>query len=380
VDGLKIHLAGSAARDCSPALLTAAHELVRALVGEIVAGGGGLVLGAGAEPQGEAALPCIFDWTALEGVAECPDPAPNWPSLRPDRFVVVSSHSGIEQIPGDRRELWSRVQRRTDIEQIVTPPGWRMASLIRQRQVRRGDVLIVLGGGAGVEQLAQTYAFEGKPVVPIGSNLGSFSRDGSGGSQFLHERAISHPADFIQLSPGKSNAAGRLLALRLDENTDVAVLAKKVGNLVRDLQDPKVFYVRLLDTSSDDFQSVEGFFRTVVDQVMCEKGLTPDEMGRRTPTTAFMNLDIFQSIHAARVVVVDLTGVRPNCMMELGYALGLGKRTILTAREATHSPFDPDKIPTHFWSASASTSERSRIFGEWFDQYLEIPRIIDDEL
>ena len=42
-----------------------------------------------------------------------------------------------------------------------------MAGIIRERQLSHGDILVVLGGGAGVEHLAELYWRDGKPVVSV---------------------------------------------------------------------------------------------------------------------------------------------------------------------------------------------------------------------
>ena len=97
--GLRVHITGSAAADGDDALIAAAHSFVRALAAETIAYGGGLVLGAGGEPRNETGQPCIFDWTALEVIADAPDPAPGWPQLRPERFVAVASQRGLDKIP-----------------------------------------------------------------------------------------------------------------------------------------------------------------------------------------------------------------------------------------------------------------------------------------
>lgn len=195
--GLRVHITGSAAHECDPALLQAAHDYVRALGDEIVARGGGLVVGLGSEPVGANGKPCIFAWTALEAVATTPDPAPQWPALRPDRFVAVASQRGLEKIPDSRRDVWEKCRTRSDFNLEVAPPGWRMAGLIRERQVLRGDVLLVLGGGAGAEHLAELYREEGKSVVPVYAELGALNHDGNGGSRFLHERALATSRSFF---------------------------------------------------------------------------------------------------------------------------------------------------------------------------------------
>lgn len=67
--GSRVHIAGSAATDCDADLLKAANNFVRSFVEEVIARGGGLVLGVGGEVLGGNGEPCIFDWTALEVLA-----------------------------------------------------------------------------------------------------------------------------------------------------------------------------------------------------------------------------------------------------------------------------------------------------------------------
>ncbi len=376
--GLKVHIAGSAAVACDRDSLKAAHALVAALTDGIISAGGGMVLGVGGEPYGEVGEPCIFDWTCLERIAAQPDPAPNWFSLRPERFVAVSTQSGLDDIPGNRRELWERIQSRSDCEIKIAPPGWRMAGIIRERQVQHGDILVVLGGGAGVEHLAQSYAADGKPVIPIAADIGANRQDGSGGSRFLHGKALSDPDSFFRISSGTGSSAGRLSSLKLDPLSDTSATAADLIRLLGDLQHPKAFYVRLLDDSDSELGDVEDFFRSVVDPVVQGRGFAPDEMGTRTPTTAFMNLDIFKSIHYASVVIVDLTGLRVNCFMELGYALARRRRVIICAKTGSRLPFDSDKLPTHFWNdPSIVDHDRIAKFGKWFDRYIELPPLVD---
>ncbi len=92
--------------------------------------------------------------------------------------------------------------------------------------------------------------------------------------------------------------------------------------------------------------------------VVGDRGFTPDEMGRGRPETAFINVEIFEALHRAGLVVVDLTGVRPNCMMELGYALARSRRVVISAKNGTKLPFDQDKLATYFWDEHASSDKR----------------------
>ena len=63
------------------------------------------------------------------------------------------------------------------------------------------------------------------------------------------------------------------------------------------------------------------------------------EMGADRNEFAFMNVAIFESLHFSSVAIVDVTGERPNCFIELGYALR-GNRVLVSAEEGTNLPFD----------------------------------------
>jgi hypothetical protein len=377
VRGLHVHVTGSAAAGGDEGLIAAAHSFVRALAAETITQGGGLVLGAGGEPRNEAEQPCIFDWTALEVVADAPDPAPGWPKLRLERFVIVASQRGLDKVPPDRAETWEKCCRRSDFHLVVAPPGWRMAGIIRERQVLRGDILLVLGGGAGAEHLAELYHDEGKPVVPIHAELGAYCQDGNGGSRFLHGRAIANPDEFLRLRDGAGSAAARISALRLRADTNADTLARQAASLLTDLRPRPAFYVRLLDVSHADHPAVERYFREVVDPVVIERGFTSREMGRDSPQAAFINVEIFEAIHRAGLVVIDLTGVRPNCMMELGYALARRRRVVISAKKGTTLPFDEDKLPTYIWEDTGTCAERTEAYRQWFDRNSELPPVVE---
>lgn len=354
----------------------AAHGFVRAFATELIAAGGGLVLGAGGEPRGDSGEPCIFDWTALEVVGASADPAPEWPPLRPERFVVVASQRGLAKVPEWRGQIWDKCRKRTDFELEPTPAGWRMAGIIRERQVLRGDVLVALGGGAGVEHLAELYQDEGKPVIPIHADLGAINRDGNGGSRYLHERALGNIDDFFRLRDGRGSAGARLSGIRLSAETNLGALANETCALLADLRPRPAFYVRLLATEHLEFDAVEHFFRDVVDTVVVERGFTPQEMGRAKPEEAFMNVEIFRALHRAGMVIVDLTGVRPNCAMELGYALARRRRVVISAKKGTPLPFDSDKLPTHQWEDGPRGDGRVDAYRDWFDRYSELPPLV----
>jgi len=252
-----------------------------------------------------------------------------------------------------------------------------MGGIIRERQSQCGDVLVALGGGAGVEHLAQLYIQERKPVIPIHTPLEAFSGDGRGGSRYLHERALENVGEFLRLRDGVGDAAGRLSGLRLTGSANVERIARETVSLVTDLRPSDAFYVRLLARDHPEFPTVERFFRDVVDAVVIERGFSPLEMGRAKPSAPFMNVDIFEALHRSGLIIVDLTAMRPNCTMELGYALGRRRRIVISARTGTPLPFDSDKLPTYFWDDTGAPAGRIADYRDWFDRYSDLPPLVE---
>ena len=111
--------------------------------------------------------------------------------------------------------------------------------------------------------------------------------------------------------------------------------------LLENLELPRAFAVRLLAPDHEEFAAVQGFFDTVVQPVLeGELGyrLTVID-GRQAYDHARIDDEIFAKLHRASVVVADITGSRPNCFLELGYALGRSIPTIITARDGSDTPF-----------------------------------------
>ena len=68
-----------------------------------------------------------------------------------------------------------------------------------------------------------------------------------------------------------------------------------------------------------------------------EAGFTPRRVDRHNAGD-LLKSEIVQFIERSPIIIADVTNERPNCYLEIGYAMGLGKKTnlILTAREDHH--------------------------------------------
>ncbi len=254
--------------------------------------------------------------------------------------------------------------------------GWASGAVRRQRQARLGDVLIAISGGEGVEHLAELYVQAGKPIIPLDLNLGCSVDDGVGGGAMLYRRALAAPREFMRLVD-PPRAPLLLSETRTDAGQRPTTdLIPAILGLIEVLAPPTVFCVRLLNPKIDGYGVVERYFRQVVEPVVHDLGYDTFEPGRGQSEYAWMNEEVFDRLHYSSAVVVDVTGLRNNCFMELGYALGHSLPVIVTALDGTQVPFDSQMLPHHFWSDTADDLNRQQGFREFWLTHINRPSIV----
>lgn len=382
IKGRRIHIAGSAARDMDYELLGYAHELVRELVRTLGKEGATFALGVGgeplADPGNENAPAVIFDWTALSTLHELlGDGRVEAQGLEGRLVSTVATHRTEDQIPDSRRSIWRGLREAHAVRLDYTKSGWTFGGVRREMQARQGDVLVALSGGQGVEHLAQTYVASGKPVIPLDLNLGSITNDGSGGAARLATETLNRPDRLLKV--GDPEAAADLLSRTSTRNGTVPVqeIVSAVKKLILALEPPSTFYVRMLDGSDSESEHVERFFRCVVDPTVKKLGYSSNEMGRGATEQIWMNKAIFDALHRSSSVVVDLTGLRNNCFMEYGYALGRRLPVMLTAHEGTKLPFDTSAINCHFWDDDPDDEMRISKFEQYWILNKDRPPLVE---
>lgn len=384
--GRRIQIAGSANGKTNIDLIRYAHEIVRALTKSIISAGGGIVVGAGKEPRPDNSSPnvpsLLFDWTALEAVAESLQQNQTiWPLKLGLPIVVILSEKSESEIPDDRRQLYNTLVKSGQVRFEGIMPGARAAVFVRERQATFGDALVILGGGTGVEHLANLYLSRRKPVIPLDLALGASRDDGTGGASRLAKEARAEPGRFFRFNPTFANMEGTALAsiVTRDGNVPATEVVANILDILAKLAQPTAFYVRLLNQDHPKFTAVESFFRNVVDSVVAETGMVRVEMGTDKSEHPFMNVAIFDNLHYSSVAIVDITGERPNCFIELGYALGNHNRVLVTAEKGTTLPFDQEAIPCHFWKPSGPLTKRKEAFVEFWKNNINRPPIIKAE-
>lgn len=380
LEGRRILIAGSADPESPKVNLTYAHTLVSELANALAVKGANFIVSFGNDPKlkGRADGPSIiFDWTVAEVLRKALDAGQARPSGIPGRLIVaVGTQKTFEKIPQQCLEIYTALRSAKSMTVQFIEPGWGSGAVRRARQAQFGDILIGISGGEGVEHLAQEFANRGKHVIPLDLDLGASCSDGSGGASRLFGEALSNPNLFFRVVPGQSSA--ELLDRTRTQNGTVPPkqVCDAMIHLLEQLVPPRVFYVRLLNKDLPDYSLVENFFRNIIDPTVIDLGFEPLQMGIGPNEYAWMNQAIFDSLHHSEVVLVDLTGVRPNCFMELGYALGNTQRVIVTARKGTQVPFDPSCLETYLWDPTETTAKSRQEFREHWTRNINMPALV----
>lgn len=378
--GRRIHIAGSADPEADETKLTYAHLLVSKLTVALTLEGASFVITFGKEPllkDHNDGPSIIFDWTVAEAVNRTLKEGHARSSSPNGRLVTTLATSKTDgHIPAPRRPIYDQLRGSDAVSLEFLTTGWSAGALRRQRLAQIGDILIGVSGGEGVEHLAIEYSSKGKPVVPLDIQLGASQRDGSGGASRLFERALTQPSEFFRVSVNHSPAELLDGTRTRNGKTEVSKVVASVLKLLHALIPPRVFYVRLLDNTLSAYASVESFFRDTVDPLITELGYEPCQMGIGKNEFAWMNQAIFDSLHHSSVVLVDLTALRPNCFMELGYALGNKQRVIVTARDDTKLPFDSFALEAFLWKESEDPAQRlDRLRTHW-ERNINMPTLV----
>ena len=380
LNGRRIHIVGSADLESEETMLTYVHSLVSKLTEALVLEGASFIIPFGKEPflkDHEGGPSIIFDWTVAEAVHRMLKEGRAQASGPNGRLVTTLATTKTDShIPAVRRLIYDELRSGNAVNMEFHEPGWSAGAFRRQRLAQLGDVLIGISGGEGVEHLAIEYSSKGKPVIPLDIQLGSSQKDGSGGAARLFQRALAQSANFFRVLDGCSPAD--LLERTATRNGTIGVskVVSYVVDLMHALAPPRVFYVRLLNDALPEYPSVEIFFRNTVDPFVNELGYETCQMGIGKNEFAWMNQAIFDSLHHSSVVLVDLTGLRPNCFMELGYALGNKQRVIVTARDDTKISFDAFALEAFRWKESEDpTRTLDRLRTHW-QRNINMPSIV----
>ena len=101
--------------------------------------------------------------------------------------------------------------------------------------------------------------------------------------------------------------------------------------------------------------------------------------GRQQYEHARIDQEIFAKLHRSSVVLADLTGMRPNCFLELGYALGRCHPTMVMMKEGSTQPFDIYTLAGLHWKTTGTIEERRQAFREHWAAIRDRPALVPTE-
>jgi TIR- and PNP-associating SLOG family len=378
--GRRIHIVGSADPESAETKLSYVHNLLSSLTAALASEGSTFVIPFGKEPllkDRTDGPSIIFDWTVAEAAHRTLKDG-HAQAGGPNGKLIATLATGKtdSQIPASRRPIYDGLRNGGAVTMEFLDPGWSAGAIRRQRLAQLGDIMIGVSGGQGVEHLAVEYSSKGKPVIPLDMHIGASLRDGSGGASRLFDRALAQPNDFFKVSDSESPSELLERTRTREGERPVGEVVAAIMDLLHALTPPRVFYVRLLNDGLAEYPSVEDFFRRTVDVFVRELGYEPLQMGIGKNEFAWMNQAIFDSLHHSSVVLVDVTGTRPNCFMELGYALGNKQRVIVTARDDTNVSFDAFALEAFRWTLAEDVDERINRFRIHWERNINMPTLV----
>lgn len=371
----RIHIAGSISTDPNVASadeVLKAREMVSGLVRALMKLGATFVVPIDAEPLREDGQPICFDWLVWQTIR---DTITTRPADAPVPLAVaVQHHKSEDQIPEEFHALWDEM-RESPMVRMESAARWNMNSKRMEAQARYGDILIALGGTEGVRFLADLYHAAGKPVIPLNLPI-TPENEGSRRLYFFGE-ASGNSRKLFQIADG-GDSHDWINRIRFPARQPVSERVRILVDLLESLERPRAFAVRLLATDHQEFAAVQGFFDTVVQPVIeGELGyrLTVID-GNQVYDHARIDEEIFAKLHRASVVVADITGARPNCFLELGYALGRSIPTIVAARNGSDTPFDIKTLAGLHWNTDGTAEDRRKAFRDHWEAVRNRPPLV----
>lgn len=198
--------------------------------------------------------------------------------------------------------------------------------------IAQADVIIFVGGYHGVNRAALWSELGHKPTLPVATYEGA--------SQKLYQRELGRLEDKYE---------GRI---ERDDFEKLNMIGDEPGRLAKEIVSlaERVLVSRIVAVMMS-YGLDETVQKNLVNsyKIACEEFDYELEMVTELTADEGIVQEIHKKIRYAAFILADFTELKPNVFYEFGYAQGLGKPRIVTARKATELPFDVKDVPTLFW-------------------------------
>lgn len=206
---------------------------------------------------------------------------------------------------------------------------WEMnhAKLVVPEQIAQADAIILVAGNEGTFWARNWAVYARKPILGV-------PRFGGAGEEIyrqelerLRTRAAALAEDY--------EALNQLVV-------DIASYAKEVVALAERMVIPRTVFTIM--SFEREFRDVYSSYKEVCQESGFEVERTDEAASRERIIPRIEN-----GIRHSAFVIADVSQKSLNVFYEVGFARGLGKEVILTARKGTELPFDLHDVPTIYW-------------------------------
>ena len=259
-----------------------------------------------------------------------------------DKAIAESANSWLEQNGQDTKEIRKRIisyKLKADQPihnfgrvQVSKRADWSLTTpdLSLPEQIAEADVAIFVAGSEGTFFAANWARISGKPILGV-------ARFGGAGSVLFEGERENFSKKYSHLVSKEDFDMLNQYTNDVDQLAeDVITLCESLmtSNSVFIVMSFKKEYIDVYDSYAavcKDF----GFKAVRTDQVTSLERITPR---------------ILDGIRHSAFVIADVTEKSLNVFYEIGFADGLGRPVIITAKEGTELPFDIKDTPIVFWS------------------------------
>lgn len=205
--------------------------------------------------------------------------------------------------------------------------------------IELADAVVLVGGFEGTYKAANWARIAKKPLLPV-TRFGGTA-----------EEVYSEELDDFDLRYGSYITKTEYANLAQLKSPPQA-FAKMIISLAEKARTSRSVFVIMSFNEDPALIDALDSFKTVCEdfKYVCNTVSEKNTSQRIVP-------EIWKGIKSCAFTIVDLSVPSPNVYYELGFAEGLGKPMIVTAKKGTELPFDTKDIPVCFWESQKKLKE-----------------------
>jgi hypothetical protein len=266
-----------------------------------------------------------------------------------DKAVAEAAHNWlVTNARNDRQQLISyrlkndKPAHRLGRIQVSRRTDWDLShpDLNPPEQIAEADVAVFVAGGDGTFSAANWARIAGKPILGVAQFGGAasqiFEQERGRFDERYAERVEAEDFDILN-----------------QDTDDIEQLVSDVIALCEKIATSNTVFTIMPFT--EEFRDVYASYVAVCREFGFNAVRTDEsESGERIIPR------ILEGIRRAAFVIADVTHPTANVFYEIGFAEGLGRSVIVSAKKGTTLPFDIVDIPVLYWSGQEELKERLR--------------------